>query len=329
MEKLDFNALLAKLKSLKGKTVISFHSIADLDAVASAVALQKLIKNSEIRSVDCVNSQAKRTLKKLQIELKPFSEKELNNLNIWHNIIFVDVSNRELLSNLASHLHTFRGNILAIDHHTHNHEFKNAHVYIDSGKGAASEIIFEISKALKKKPDSKTSFLLAGGIVSDTAYFQSANSASLETVSRLLKIAKKELSELYSLIESHPDVSERIASIKSVQRAIYERIGEVLLASSESSAFELNCASSLVKCGADFAIVLNRKEGKISCVKSRSPAFSKLNIGELLKEVASSVSGSGGGHEFVGGANFPKQNGEKAVALSLELAKKSLNNELM
>ncbi|MFH1443749.1 MAG: DHH family phosphoesterase [Candidatus Micrarchaeota archaeon] len=300
MGSLTFNDLVKELKSLKGNTAITFHSIGDVDAVASAFALQHLVKGAEVRRIDSVNSQARKVWGRLNLNLDAFGEGELEK---YDNLIFMDVSTPALLGNLHNEFGKFKGKIIAIDHHLHNHPMKGE-IYCDPKKTSCSEIVFGLFGAMGRKVEDGDAILIALGIVSDTADLKSANNSAIEALGECLKGSTMDLQEIYQLLEVREDAAEKIAVMEAVKRAQYERIGELLIASTQVSAFELKCASALIGLGCDFAVVANQKEGKISAVKGRAMELGKFNVGKEIDAAAKRFHGSGGGHEMVGGANF-------------------------
>lgn len=292
--------LLKELKGLKGKTAISFHSMGDVDALASGLALQSAIKNSEVRRIDTVNSQARKLWGRLDLKLEAFVPGALDHFD---NLIFVDVSTPSLLGNLRKEVESYKGNLFAIDHHTHNSPF-DGKIYVEADKTSCSEVVYGILKSMKKKPTKEVATLIAAGIVSDTANMKSATTSAIIALGECLKISGMELQEMYDLLDVREDASEKIALIEAVKRARIERIKDLVIAESQVGAFELRCAAALVQLGCDFAVVANQKEGKASAVKSRALELRKINVGKMMDEVAQQLHGSGGGHEMVGGSNY-------------------------
>ncbi len=300
MQNLTLKQLVRELRQLKGKTAISFHSLGDVDAVASAFALSRLVKDSQVRRIDSVNSQARKVWGRLNLKLEPFRE---NELAAFENLILVDVSTPTLLGNMEKEIARFGGNLIAIDHHSHNHPI-HGKIYCDPGRSSCCEVVYDIYKEARKKIDRGTAAFLALGIISDTAYFKSATKSAIIALGECLRNSVMELQEFYDLLSVREDPSEIIALVEAVKRAKLERLGDVVIAESQVSAFELRSAAALVQLGIDFAVVVNQKEGKISAVKARTHMLRKLNVGRMMDEAARHCHGSGGGHEMVGGANF-------------------------
>jgi len=302
---LTLSALLNKLSTLRGRTLITFHSLADMDSVASAFALANGLKQKnkrascEVRSIDVITASAKRVLTSLKIS-KP---KAIEKLDSFNNLILVDVSTPTLLGEWRAAIEAFRGTVIAVDNHYHARHLKNAFVYVNLEKPSASEIVFEILRKLGVKLDSKTASLLLAGIIADTALFKSATNSTIVDAGELARTRGVNFKKIFSLATPQPGLSERVAVLKAIASARIEKIGKgdkaVLVALARSHAFELQCASALIAVGCDYAFVVNDREGRASGVKAQNALG---NIGKIMEAVGTVFRGSGGGHEFVGGA---------------------------
>ncbi|NYZ75042.1 hypothetical protein H0O03_02140, partial [Candidatus Micrarchaeota archaeon] len=117
--------LLADLLRLKGRTLISFHSLADVDAVASAYGLATLLPKAVIRAPDKPNSPSRRLLEALGAEVSVLGEGELSGFD---NCVLVDVSSAELLAGFGKAFRNFakRKKLVCIDHHLHSKKIAGA-----------------------------------------------------------------------------------------------------------------------------------------------------------------------------------------------------------
>ncbi|NYZ77941.1 DHH family phosphoesterase [Candidatus Micrarchaeota archaeon] len=302
---LTLSALLKKLAALRGRTLITFHSLGDVDSVASAVALAGALERKnkrvscEVRCIDSATASARRVLEGLDFP-EPRAIKELNS---FKNVLLVDVSTPTLLGDWGEAVEAFRGVVIAVDNHYHTRHLKNAFVYVNLEKPSASEIVFEIAKKLGAKPSAKTASLLLAGIAADTALFKSAENATLGDAGELARTHGADFKKIRLLTAPQPDLGERIAVLKAVAGVRVEKIGKgenaVLVALANAHAFELQCASALVELGCDYAFVVNEREGRASAVKAQG---ARGNVGKIMESVGAAFRGSGGGHEFVGGA---------------------------
>ncbi len=318
MRRLSLNDLVAELRGLRGKTVVTGHSLEDVDALASSVVLAEML-HADVRVIDRENAQAKKISRKLGVAVSPFGE-DLQKLNQWNNLVLVDVCNSQMLGVLADALPSFSGKLLAIDHHAHSNPLNCLH-YVDESKASCSEIIAEIGDRMGARLSERQASLLALGVLSDSAMLKSATSQTIENLSSLLNGTPLDFREMLPLLDVHESAFERIEAIEAVQRARIERKGGAVFAFSVVKSHEHHAAESLVSLGADVAIAFNKNNGKASMIRSRNTAVSAINCGELAKRVAVEFKGSGGGHELVAGAGFPEARAEKAAEALLAKAK--------
>ncbi len=328
---LTLTALLNKLLSLKGRTLITFHSLGDADSVASAYALANALKQKnkrvscEVRCIDVATASARRVLAGLSFP----TPKAIKQLDSFKNIVLVDVSTPTLLSEWSAKIEAFHGTVIAIDNHYHTRHLKNAFVYVNLEKPSTSEIVFEITRKLGVKPNAKTAALLLAGITVDTALFKSAENATLADAGELARTRGVDFKKILSLATPRPDLSERVAVLKAVAGARIEKIGEgeraALVALARAHSFELQCASALVALGCDYAFVANDREGRVSGVKAQD---ARGNVGKIMEAAGVAFGGSGGGHEFVGGARGDPARASAALEECLTRVKLVLGKSL-
>ncbi|VVB68140.1 manganese-dependent inorganic pyrophosphatase [Candidatus Norongarragalina meridionalis] len=302
--------LARELSSLRGETAIYPHSIADVDALAGAMVLRDILKRrgitSSVHLVDTANRQARKVMEALRLPIPsalPATDAD--------NVILVDVSNPDLLGGLQ-----LKGKrIVAIDHHFHSNHVRG-YVHVERGAASTCEAIFLLAKEMKVQLNAKQSSLLLAGILSDTAFFAGANAATFPIVAELLK--KADYAKTAAFVREEPDMPQKIAVLKAMQRAQYEKAGKGIVAWSNAGSFELGAALALTDAGADFAFVANPKEGRISGAKR---AAAKGNIGKIMEKAGRSFGGSGGGHESVGGCRGKPEKTQAALDECLRLSR--------
>jgi len=291
-----FGKAAAFLTSLKGKTLITFQEVADPDAVASAIALSLLVRNSEVRATGQVNSQARAVLKSLGLAVPP-----LESLDGYSNVVITDACTLDSFGKWAEQVGKFKGTVAFFDHHIHSDRMKADFSIELPSVSSTSEIAFGILDAAKKNVDKKTAMFLAAGVASDSGHWKSANDDSFEAMARLLKLAgrtRQDYQKILSLIErpANPEMAKKKITCAAKAKVIEK--GGVVVATSTSDAFHLQCAVGLVGIGADYAFVADAKKGIVLAARSDS---AKKSVGKLMMLVAKEVGGSGGGHEKVGG----------------------------
>lgn len=288
--------LAAFLRSLKGRTLITYHTLADADSVCSAFVLQALLPGRpEVRSTGGLSAHARHVLQRLGLKEPP----ALTGLK-YDNVILVDVSTPALLEEWAVPVQKFKGKKVIIDHHLHKSPMRAHCYYNDPSQPSTGEIIYRLCQLTGHSPKEKEALLLLTSMLRDTAMFKSANAFTFDAVSALLHRTKWTFQQVRALAEARPDISERIACLKAGQRVAIYRADELLFATSMVSSFELAAAASLVEAGADAAFVGNERLGRLSGVKRET--LQGVNVARIMEQAGAALGGSGGGHENVGGA---------------------------
>lgn len=305
--------MLPYFREIREKRVlITFHSLADVDAVGSAFALKTWFQNAKVVSPDTVNSHAKRLMKLLNLQLEEYDP-------AYEVLIVLDTHARSLLGRFS-----IEKADIVIDHHLKQDSIDAKHAVIDPSYCSTSEIIYEILKDLGGVNETAAACLLAG-VISDSAGFKNANRRTFRYVHELMEISKIDYGQILETIESQPDVSQRIAVIKAIQRSELEQVGSFLIATSNVNACESLAAEALVNLGADVAFVAYSGDDARISSRMRSGLEGKLNLAKLMAEAGAVLGGSGGGHEMAAGANGPKKEKlNEALAKCLEITRGKL-----
>lgn len=323
---MKYAELLRELHSLKGSTLISFHSLGDVEAVASAIALSHLLKNVKVvvKSPDKPNSAARHLLQKL--EMSPILALGENEVKAFNNVILVDVANEQMLGQEGTEFAKFKGKLIAIDHHEHGKLLKNAHVFEFPHRTSCCEVIYDLYRVSGKKISSEIATLLLCGIITDTANFKTANRETFQAVAQLLLASGRKYEELLQLVKTIPDASEVKQVFAALQSTELIETPAGIIGIARASCFEAKIALIFVEIGCVVGVCVDVKNGKIAMVKdNQNPAINKINVGELMKFAGSEMKGSGGGHESVGGCAGKKELTEKALVKLIERVKKELN----
>lgn len=310
-------ATLQFLAKLKGRTLITGHSLMDLDGAASALAVAATVdkissSTAFVRTIDTLNSSAKHALTRagLTVPVLNFA----SDLHAFHNIIFVDVSSYAQLSPILGELKKFKGKVIVIDHHENNSQPIKATHTLYSPQPACAVIAYQLAKTASVPLGKPAARLLAAACVSDTARFKSATPELFETLHDLLHEYHIPYTDVLDDATTTPNVAERAERITAVQNATLKRLerpatskkrGEapevLLVAVGNARAFELHVAASLVQLGADYAFVANPKTGRVEGVRLETLPSKYPGIGDILAEVSKTIGGNGGGHPNAGG----------------------------
>ena len=286
------------LAGLKGKTLLTFQSVADMDAVASAIALSKMVRRAEVRATGALDSQSRAVLKCLGLKVPA-----LESLKGYANIIVVDACTADSLGKWGRAIRDdFFGTLVIIDHHYHSGKMKADAELLLPSRSSTCEIVLGLLKAGKKRIDRKTALLLAAGIISDTAFWKSANDETFVAMSQLLSKAGRgagDYQKIAKILQRPPDHAMTEKIVEAVRSAALREKGGIMVATTVSHAFHLQCAVYLVSLGCDYAFVADPDRGIVLAARSD---YARGNIGRVMQVIAARIGGQGGGHEKVGGA---------------------------
>ncbi len=293
-----------KLSKLKEPLLISFHDIADADAIASGLALKEFLKSKK-PDLKCIslNSQARMILEKNKIHI-PVVE----GIEKYNSIVLVDVSDPEMLGSFKDRIEKFAKSktLVTIDHHETLKKIKNASNF-NYHATSCSEIINGLFKKTGRKPSKKTSLLLLLGIISDTHYFREAGVETFKNAGELLANSEVSYSKAIGMLKECKGKEHSENILDKIKTAFLKN--GVAIAKADTNRTEV---ASILSEIAPIGIAVGN--GRITIVQNS--ACSKLNVGTILKECAARFNGNGWGHENIGGCEI--KDVEAALAWIME-----------
>ena len=166
---LELKEAAKKLKAAK-KILVTAHVIPDGDAVGSSLALYRMLRalNKDVRVfIDD-------TIRKNLAALPDFDklERPTEGEKLDADLLVILDTQPDRIGGMRQAAEGIP--ILNIDHHVTN-SGAGVDIYLDPKAAATCEIIFELSKLLKVKLDKETAICLYTGIVTDTGFFNYAN----------------------------------------------------------------------------------------------------------------------------------------------------------
>ncbi len=282
-----------------GKIVILSHLNADPDAVGSSIAVAEFLKSLGAEPVmgaaGGINALARNLIKKLdyKIEVNP-------QISDAAAILILDSSSFSQLAPID--VASFSGDIYIVDHHIPEEDLKSrakAAVF-DEASTSTSEMVYKMLKEEGFKFTKTVSLALITGIVTDTGHLQFARPETFRIIADLLEASGEEYPEVLNFITIPTEPSRKIAHLKCASRLEMERIGEWIIALSNVSSFEASSARALVKIGADVAFVCSKEKSDVRVSIRASNKFVKKTgihfAKDYVPQLASALSGSGGGH---------------------------------
>jgi len=303
MENINFDKLKQLVMQFGNSSVmLSFHSVGDTDAVASAIALAKMFPNSSISTPDKISYNVGRILQKLDYKSK-ISTGFNHDANL---IVLLDVNNFEDCGSFLQNLSGTATAILIIDHHSPS-EIKKDNVYAfnDESYASTSSIIYKLLKVLDIQVDQNTAKLLALGIISDAAEFKNSSSLTFRQLGELFDIAKTDYSTLLNDFFYTPTAENRASIISELFSSNVAIKNDIIFLYGSTSVHPGSTADIAIKIGADVAIFRGEHKDSISFSTRLRTGLDKkygIDLGKIMKKLSHIISGSGGGHPCAGGA---------------------------
>ena len=320
-----------ELRSLIGRrapahALVLCHHNADPDAVCSAYALTRWLKSIKGDvDVACYAAQGVSKVSKRILEYLGFSFSDEVDLG-WADIMFmVDTNNVEQLEELRD-LIVARARevpLVVIDHHARHPDTEElATLYlVDERASSTCELMLRIYEESGLSLDKKVAEALFLGIAYDTRHLVFANADTFLAVAKLVRAGARPR-ELFPLLSTEMEFSERVARLKACVRTKVYRFGDWLVALSHVSAFQASAARALLSLGAHLAVVAGEKEGRLRVSIRATDEFASrtgIHLGrDLARPLGERIKGMGGGHALSAGANG-EGDPEEALSICLDL----------
>ncbi len=319
------------LTHLAGKRVIlTTHSLADTDALASGFALSHLLGPKAIFALpDRANSEARRLFGSHMGGMLSFQSARAQ--FPFAPIILLDCNDPSLLPQLAAGGDGRKGRknpsphvSLLIDHHAlSNNSVRGAHEWVEPEAASCSELV----SSLLSPVSPELALFLIWGILSDSAHLGRASPRTLRALANLLERAQGTYEEIRNALRHPPSIQSRAAVLEGLRQATWAMDEGLLVALASVSGHESHVADALVGAGADaaFAGTCDKKSARISARISPGLA-SRTDLPALMGQVGRFLGGEGGGHPAAAGATGPKS---ERLSDALMLAQKLLAKQAM
>ena len=302
---------------LKNKRIIlTFHSLADIDAAGSAIALYRFLgKKASIAAPDKPAAAARKLFDFTQTPYVLFSDLKPSEGDF---IILLDSSSPHLLPHLAG-----RQIDMMIDHHTRfGGEITAKQTINDPSASSTCEMLY----FLLCPADSISCTALLLGIISDSANFKYATAKTFEAAASLLPRTHLSYSQILSLANIPENLNERMEALRSCKSVSAEKIGDYLIATAMAKSYEAHFADALITLGADIAFVgCDGEDARISA-RMRDTLRGKVKLDRIMFEIGKILGGSGSGHELAAGASGKKENLVPALGICVKLSEQQISS---
>lgn len=302
--------LVRPLSSFKGKNILLItHSGCDVDAICAAASLFFFLKRknrAEILVPEHIALPAKTFAKKLGIPYKVVKSASLKGFDC---LFLVDFNELKMAGALEPEISAFKGQIFLVDHHRQAQKSiaSQQNSLVDPNAIASCELVFDWLKKSGVALDKKTATCIAAGIVTDSAFFLTANSRTFAIMSEAMEKSGRTFSSIPPLFSVKQTFDEKVAKLKAAKRARIFLVSDYVVVASDVGAFEADAASALTRIGADIAFVGDSNEGKLRISGRALQNVVKKEGFDLAKHVFQRLpgefGGSGGGHAGAAGFN--------------------------
>lgn len=288
---------IEKLFGKGQRILILSHHNADIDAVGASIALYEYLDSeADLAVPDSVSKGAKDLAGGYEFLKNP-------GLENYDLLVIVDCPSKEQLKPLD--IETFKGKKVLIDHHSPGNLADIVDTdYTDPHARSTSELVYELLGD-NWEPTKEAARALICGIVADTSHLKLAGKKQFKYISELLPDSGSEYSEILSVLSTPIDRSERIARIKAASRIEGYNINDSIVVFSYVGSFEAASARSLIRLGADVAIVFSPRDNEMRVSgRCRREMTEKLHLGEdVFSKVEDVLEGSAGGHDAAASGN--------------------------
>ena len=277
------------------KKVILVHGNADMDAISSAYVLSRCFPTADVCALNGIDRVSKLVSEKVGFNVtESFDEKD------YDLIVTVDTSSPDQLQQ-DTVLPVEK--TIVIDHHQNNGKWERYDHYIDDSKVACAQIVLDIIRENGLEIDRDMGLMLLGGMLTDSGHFQFADTRLLDDFSYIMGRTGIHMDEAMSLTKSIPSMSERISVMKCIERSKFDRVGDMIVATSYGGSFEAAGCRALLLAGADVVFVASQREEnfRLSARATQEMVRRGFNLGEIVKDIGSETITDGGGHDGAAG----------------------------
>jgi nanoRNase/pAp phosphatase (c-di-AMP/oligoRNAs hydrolase) len=283
-------------EALKGKNkVIVVHGNADMDAVGSAYAMTECFPPAVIYAPGGVDRVAKMVMEKLGVTILDECD-----LSLYETVVVVDTSSPEQFK--PGTVTIPKGSIV-IDHHIPTDKWDDMQFICDDSKVACCEIVYEIIDASNVKMNRNVGMALLCGMLTDSGHFSFANAQMLRTFSDVMDATGIGMDEAMDFPRSEVGMSERVAVMKGMERSKFDRVGDMIVATSQGGSFEASVCKALLNAGADVVFVGSQRDDmfRLSARADQEMVRRGIHLGEIMKDIGKETITDGGGHSGAAG----------------------------
>lgn len=305
-EKAKSKQLLQKLRETKGNISVFLHNNPDPDAIASAMAVEKICEREELScrtyyGGEIGHPENELIMESTSIDMEPIDDEDVEKiLNNTETIVFLDFAQASVNNLLPENIKPD----IVIDHHFTNREVTHGdYIEIRADVGASSTILTRHLQNLNIEISPLLASVLLYGIKVDTDdYTKNISPGDFKVISYLQAIADEELLDIFESPPLKPN------TVNALGRAISNRKfeGGVLTAwmGEVATKDDIPQVADILMRERDVTTVLSFGSLDEKIYMSARCKDVKTNIGKKMKDAFSDI-GEGGGHMHSAGGAVP------------------------
>jgi len=272
------------------KKIILVHGNADMDAVGSAYAVCRLFPPADICAPGGVDRVAKMVAEKLGADI--LDEYDPSDYEL---AVAVDTSSPEQFGPGCASLP--EGSVV-IDHHIPTGKWTGMHILCDDTRVSCVEIVLDMARECGVPIPRDVCMALLGGMLTDSGHFQFADPRLLRAFADVLEIGGVQMDEAMDLTRAPMSMSERVAVMKAIERSKFDRVGDMIVATSCGGSFEASSCRAIMSAGADVVFVGSQREDcfRLSARATQEMVRRGIHLGDILKDIGAETMSDGGGH---------------------------------
>ena len=281
-----------------GRMLVIVLGNADMDALGSAYARSRAFPECDIFAPNSLDRVSRMVADKMGVDVLEECDPAT-----YEKVVVVDTSSPEQLETDTA----IPAGVTVIDHHkpTGRWDGLAGIFYCDDSRTSCCEIVKDIIDLAGIGIGRDSALMLLGGMLTDSGHFQFAKPAMMRTFADLMESAGIDMDEAMLLVQAEASISERIAMLKAVGRVRFERVGQMIVATSSAGSFEASSCRALLSCGADIAFVGSQRENafRISGRATQDAVRKGVHLDEIVAKVGGETDSDGGGHGGAAGIN--------------------------
>ncbi len=201
--------------------------------------------------------------------------------------------------------------LCVVDHHSSASDpWPDGTTIIRGEVSSTAEMVWEWVKASKHLPNSKYELtsedatLLLAAIISDTGRFKHSRAGCHRRVEEISEASGVDPADVIEQMETEDlNHSQRISILKAVSRSQSHEAGGLVVAMTRASTHEGMVAHALLSAGAHVGLVHKKTPDgmRVTARASRTATELGVDVGALMKAMATRLGGEGGGHPGAAG----------------------------